>query len=265
MKEYFEDLKRIGYVRSFRPFSILLFGDLISKFTGAKMELNLDKDASITLRKGWEIQIGEVIKVKGRIEKDFVGIAQACGIAIGILDEKISKEVLNYPLDPKYVWAAYQESKRFGFLWLKNLLNPKYKKFEIVDGKEGEPDYDFPGEFKLGATFVKNYKEGFINKNKNFLRNVLKAISFFFSHRSDFFYGKLIGDIREIVRFRANCLKEAKKGNFVAQRAMTNLINGKIRVTDFQFLNDKFNTNLNLKVEGEKYNFSDLNKSKNDQ
>ncbi len=235
MKEVFEELKNLGFFKIYRPFSIILFSDQVSKRTGAVMEV--DSNFEVKLKtKDWEIKIGEEVEFKGNAEKDFEKISEGIAIAKAILYKKIAEEVKNYPVEPSVVWSAYNEALLFGF--------PEIERIKIGKPVDSKKAFDFPGSYKLGAMFIGNYKERYISDNKKFLKEVLDQISNFFSNYDKLAYGKIEG---ETDKFRIMTLALAKKGDFIAQRVYVALLNGmKIKYTDFKYLNEKFKLNVNF-------------------
>ncbi len=231
MKEVFDELVKLGFFKKYRPFSILLFADRIREKTGAVLEINSDFEVELK-NENWKIRIGDNISLHGKFSnEDYVRIAEAIAIAKAIVYNTISKEVLNYPLDPKIVWSAYNEALLFG------MEEIGWEVGSPVDSKES---FDFPGKYKLGAMFVGDYKK--LSVDKKHLKRVLEEISYFFSNYSKLAYGKVEG---EIDKFRFYVLALAKKGDFIAQRVYISLINGyPIKYTDFKHLKKKLNVNV---------------------
>jgi len=259
INKIFKELEEIGYFKPFRFFSTILFSNLISQETGAVLNLSVgDKTFTVLKGRGWSLKLGEVVEFKGKMnDETFFKLAEAVSVAKATIDNVIFNDLKDYPIEPSYVWAAYQEAKsKFGFLFLENLIGEKYK-FNVVDGEEGEADWDFPGRYKLGAPFINSYRDGYIRKDKKFLKDVIRATRFFFSHISDFMYGELEGDIPEFIE---KCIKEAKKGDIAAQRILMGIPQRRVKLTDFVKLNEKFKTNTRIKVKGEKYSYKDIRK-----
>ncbi len=182
--------------------------------------------------KNWKIKIGDKVSLSGKFsDKDYIRISEAIAIAKAVIYNTIAKEVLDYPLDPKVVWSAYNEALLFG------MEEIGWKVGFPVDSKES---FDFPGKYKLGAMFVGSYEELLVDKKH--LKRVLEKISHFFSNYSKLAYGTIEG---EVDKFRFYVLALAKKGDFVAQRVYISLINGSpIKYTDFKYLKEKLNVDV---------------------
>ena len=275
LKIYFEEIKKSGYFLDFRPKSIGLLSELLSKFVGGSQSMNIGrKGVNITIKKllKWKVTFGEKIEVKGNVGNDLINFVGAVSVWKKMIDKMIYEDLKGYPIDGFHAWCTYMESKNFGFYFLSQLLSPKYKfedgifkrgnkNLKIVEGKENwdKRAYDYPGNFKLGGAFVSSFDKNKISNDKEFFKDILKAISFFFKHKEEFDRGKLEGNILEIGKFRANTLKLAKKGDIVAQRAYTTLLDGgPVKSSDFKYLNDMFKTNVRLKFPGEKYSYKNI-------
>ena len=275
LKYYLEEIKKVGYFLDFRPYSLSLLSNIISKLVGGSQNLDINKKGvNLEIKKpNWGLTIGNKISIKGDIsQNEFLTLIGAISIWKQMINKIIYEDIKKYPIDGFHAWCTYMESKNFGFFYLKQLLSPKYKfengvfkrgnkKFEIKEGKEkwDKRAYDYSGNFKLGGAFVSSFDKEKISNEKEFLSDVLKSISFFFNKKDEFERGKLEGDILEIGKFRAGTLKLAKKNDIIAQRVYTTLLDGRpIKSTDFEYLKNKIDANVKLISPGLKYSYKDI-------